>query len=91
MQSIRKRMDDMNDTSLLRLPAVMAERGRGRASTYNDVKAGLLTAPVKVGANTVAWPAGEIAALNRARIAGADDDKIRELVQQLHEARKVAA
>lgn len=78
----------MNDSTLLRLPAVMAERGRGRASTYNDVKAGLLTAPVKVGANAVAWPAGEIRRLNEARIAGKADAEIRELVRQLHEQRR---
>jgi prophage regulatory protein len=81
----------MNDTTLLRIQAVMAERGRGRASTYNDVKAGLLTDPVRVGANAVGWPAGEIRALNQARIAGKTDDELRELVRQLHEARKVLA
>jgi prophage regulatory protein len=81
----------MNDTTLLRIDAVVAERGRKRSSTYNDIKAGLLTEPVKIGANAIAWPAGEIRALNQARIAGKNDNEIRELVRELHEARKVAA
>lgn len=81
----------MNDTHLLRLPAVMAERARGRSSTYNDVKAGLLTEPVKVGPNTVAWPAGEIRRLNEARIAGKTEDEIREVVREMMAARRAMA
>lgn len=81
----------MSDTTLLRLPAVMAERGRARASTYNDIKAGVLTQPVQVGRNAIGWPAGEIRQLNQARIAGKSEDEIRELVRTLHEARKAAA
>jgi len=80
----------MNDTTLLRLPAVMAERGRGRSSTYADVKAGLLTAPLSAGPRAVVWPAGEIRQLNLARIAGRSDDEIRALVRRLHEERKAA-
>lgn len=80
----------MNDFTLMRLPAVMAERGRGRASTYADIKAGLLTEPVKCGPGAVAWPAGEIRRLNQARIAGKTEDEIRELVRQLHAERRAA-
>jgi prophage regulatory protein len=81
----------MNDTSILRLPALSAETGRSRSSIYNDVKSGLLTEPVRVGANAVGWPAGEIRKINLARIAGKTDDEIRALVCELHTARKVAA
>ncbi len=81
----------MNDATLLRFERVMAERGRGRTATYGDVKNGLLTAPVPLGGRRIGWPAGEISRLNAARIAGKSDDEIRELVQQLHEARKALA
>jgi prophage regulatory protein len=81
----------MNDFAILRLPAVTQETGRGRSSLYNDVSAGLMTKPVAIGGNAVGWPAGEIRAINQARIAGRTDNEIRALVQQLHEARKVAA
>jgi len=79
----------MNDTTLLRLPDLRIEQGkRSRSSLYNDIQNGLLTAPIKIGRQAVAWPAGEIAAINRARIAGKSDDEIRALVTELHEARK---
>lgn len=81
----------MQQVSFLRLPAVMAQRGRGRASTYNDVIAGLLTEPVKLGPAASGWPDYEVAAINRARIAGKSDDQIRALVAELHAQRKVAA
>jgi prophage regulatory protein len=80
-----------DDTTLLRIGAVMAQRGRSHSSTYNDVKAGVLTTPVRIGANCVGWPAGEIRQINQARIAGKTDDEIRALVAELHQARKVAA
>ena len=81
----------MQQVSFLRLPAVMAHRGRGRASTYNDVAAGLLTEPVKLGPSASGWPDFEISAINRARIAGKTDDEIRALVSELHAMRKAAA
>lgn len=81
----------MEALTLLRLPAVTAETGRRRSTLYLDVERGLLTKPVRIGGNAVAWPAGEIRQLNAARIAGKSEDEIRALVAALHEARKVAA
>lgn len=79
----------MNDTTLLRLPELRIEQGnRSRSSLYNDIQNGLLTAPVKIGRQAVAWPAAEIAAINRARIGGKSDAEIRALVSELHAARK---
>jgi prophage regulatory protein len=84
-------MSAMNDTRILRIDAVCSETGRGRSSLYNDVKAGVLTKPVPIGANAIGWPAGEIRTLNQARIAGKSADQIRALVRELHEARKALA
>lgn len=78
----------MNDTAILRGPAVDQETGRGRSSRYADIKSGLMTEPVHIGARSVGWPAHEVRAINRARIAGKTDDEIRELVRRLHAARK---
>jgi prophage regulatory protein len=50
-----------------------------------------MTKPVRIGRAAVGWPASEVDAINRARIAGKTDEQIRALVQQLHEARKAAA
>ncbi|MFY9327494.1 MAG: AlpA family phage regulatory protein [Georgfuchsia sp.] len=76
--------------TILRLPAVLGQRGRSRSSHYADIQQGLCTRPVVIGLRAVGWPANEIAALNAARIAGKTDSEIRTLVVSLETARKVA-
>ena len=77
--------------TILRLPAVLRERGRSRSAHYMDIQQGLFTPPVPIGARAVGWPADELAMLNAARIAGKTNDEIRALVVKLEAARKVAA
>ena len=74
-------------TTLLRLPAVKAQSGYSRSTIYLRMSQGLWTRPVSLGARAVAWPAGDVAALNAARIAGKSDDQIRALVLKLQSAR----
>lgn len=73
--------------TLLRLPAVKAQSGYSRSTIYLRMSQGLWTKPVSLGARAVAWPAGDVAALNAARIAGKNDDQIRALVLKLEAAR----
>ncbi len=73
--------------TLLRLPAVKAQTGYSRSTIYLRISQGLWTRPVSLGARAVAWPAGDIAALNAARIAGKNDDQIRALVLRLEAGR----
>lgn len=74
--------------AILRLPAVKAETGHSsHASIYNGVRAGLFPKPVKIGERASGWPSEEVQAINAARIAGASDEQIRELVNQLHAKR----
>ena len=73
--------------TLLRLPAVKAQSGYSRSTIYLRMSQGLWTKPVSLGARAVAWPAGEVAALNAARIAGKTDEQIRALVLKLESAR----
>ena len=77
--------------TLLRLPAVKAQSGYSRSTIYLRMAQGLWTKPVSLGARAVAWPAGDVAALNAARIAGRSDDHIRNLVQRLQAARSEGA
>jgi prophage regulatory protein len=77
--------------TILRLPAVLRGRGRSRSAHYLDIQQGLFTRPVQIGLRAVGWPAGELAAINAARIAGKGDEEIRELVLKLEAARKAAA
>lgn len=74
--------------TILRLPAVLRERGRSRSSHYLDIKNQLFTQPILIGLRSVGWPSNEVAALNAARIAGKSDDEIRALVLKLETARK---
>lgn len=73
--------------TLLRLPAVKAQSGYSRSTIYLRMSQGLWTKPVSLGARAVAWPSGDVVALNAARIAGKSDDDIRKLVQRLQAAR----
>jgi len=77
--------------TILRLPAVLRERGRSRSAHYLDIQQGLFTRPVPIGARAVGWPSNELSALNAARISGKSDDEIRDLVTQLELARKSAS
>lgn len=62
---------------------------RSTASIYNNIRDGLWTQPVKIGVRSVGWPSDEVIAINAARIAGASDEHIRELVNRLHQKRQV--
>lgn len=80
----------MSPTSFLRLPEVMRRRGRGRSANYKDIVEGFLTEPIAIGRQSVAWPEHEVEAINRARLAGKSADEIKQLVRDLHAARKAA-
>jgi prophage regulatory protein len=76
--------------SLLRRPIVERLTGKSRSTTYRDIQKGLMTKPVSIGGDRVAWPQNEIVAINQARIAGKSDAEIKQLVIEL-EAARVAA
>ena len=73
--------------AILRRNQVQAETGYSRSTIYLRIAQGLWPKPVSLGARAVGWPAGEVLAINAARIAGQSDDDIRALVTRL-EARR---
>ncbi|MDD2769440.1 MAG: AlpA family phage regulatory protein [Methylococcus sp.] len=75
--------------ALLRRPQVSALTCKARSTLYREIRQGVFTRPVSLGGGRVAWPAHEVEAINRARIGGATDDNIRELVAHLHDERLV--
>jgi prophage regulatory protein len=77
-------------TDLLRLPAVTSTTALKRSTLYARIAAGLFTKPVSLGGRIVAWPSGEVAALNAARIAGKSNAEVRELVVKLEAARQTS-
>lgn len=75
---------------ILRLPTVKAQTGYSRSTVYLRIAQGLFVKPVRLGDRAVGWPAGDVAALNAARIAGKSDADIRVLVDKLQAARTAA-
>ena len=77
--------------TILRRRQVEAETGYSRSTIYLRIAQGLFIKPVRLGARAVGFPAGEVAALNAARIADKTDAEIRALVSKLEAARRSAA
>lgn len=77
--------------NLLRRPAVSARLGIKKSTTYAHVSLGLITSSVACGPRAVGWPADEIDAIVKARISGATEDAIKQLVADLTAARKRSA
>lgn len=75
--------------AILRRKQVEAESGYSRSTIYLRISEGLWPKPVSLGPRAVGWPAGEVSAVNAARIAGKSDTEIRTLVAQLERERSV--
>jgi prophage regulatory protein len=69
--------------AILRRKQVEAESGYSRSTIYLRISQGLWPKPISLGPRAVGWPAGEVSAINAARIAGKSDTDIRTLVAQL--------
>ena len=76
--------------TILRRRQVESQTGYSRSTIYLRISQGLFVKPVSLGARAVGFPAGDIAALNAARIASRSDNEIRALVVKLHAARHAA-
>jgi prophage regulatory protein len=83
-------MAERSALAILRRTQVEQETGLAKSTLYLRVEQGLFTEPVLIGPRAVGWPAGEVEALNRARIAGMDDAGIQRLVKSLEAARRSA-
>ncbi|MFL1557951.1 helix-turn-helix transcriptional regulator [Pseudomonas sp. O11] len=61
-------------TALLRLPAVLQLVGLSKTQVYRLARAGEFPAPVRLGANSVAWPATHIQAWIDDKVSGSADE-----------------
>lgn len=81
---------------LPQLPQLLDQRnaaaalGCKRAKFFADVREGLITKPVRLGTRTVRWLASDIERILRARISGAKNPDVRELVSTLEAERQAA-
>jgi prophage regulatory protein len=74
-------------SAILRRTQAEAESGYSRSTIYLRITQGLFPKPVRLGSRAVGWPAREVAAINEARIGGASDAQLRDLVEKLLSAR----
>ena len=72
---------------LLKDTEVAGRLGMARSTTWECVRVGTLTPPIRRGPKWSRWPSGEIDRIEQAITAGASDDELRALVRELMEAR----
>ncbi len=74
--------------AILRLNGVLTRTGhKSHATIYDRIKRGTFPRPVPIGARSVGWPESEVEQINAAHIAGADENTIRLLVENIHRER----
>jgi prophage regulatory protein len=74
-----------------RRPDACAQFGVGASTFYEWVSDGLMPPGITLGPQARGWPQKELDAIAAARIRGATNDEIRDLVSQLIEQRKEVA
>jgi len=74
---------------ILRGAETTIRMGLSRSGLYEQIANGCFTRPVKTGARSSGWPEHEVEVIAAARTAGTSLDEIKELVNALHEARKM--
>jgi prophage regulatory protein len=77
----------LNEYRIEREPVARGRLGDGRTLFYGNIGEGLVTRGVKISERAVGWPAHEIDAIVKARIAGASKTDIKSLVDRLHAER----
>ena len=77
--------------AVLRMPEVEQRTGQKAPTVYLRIKSGLFMPPVKLSERVSVWPSSEIEAWLAAKIRGASDDEIRNLVTNLKAQRLNAA
>jgi prophage regulatory protein len=75
---------------MLRMPEVEEKTGRSKTMHYDDIRRGLMTPGVALGARCSGWPEHELDAILAARIAGGTDADVRQIVQRLMDERRAA-
>lgn len=71
-----------------RRPVVRAQTGESDSTTQRRIRAGLFPPGIPLGPRSVGWPAHEVEAVNAAKVRGASEDELRQLVGRLVARRK---
>jgi prophage regulatory protein len=83
--AVKKSQDQTSSSGamLLRLPELRRKWPRCKTTIYADIADGVFPPPVHLGERCSAWIEGEVDQVCAARIAGASEAQIRELVKRL--------
>ena len=81
-------MNEPPTIKMLRIWDVTSATGLSRSSVWLHVKLLQLPPPVKIGTRAVGWSSAEIGRINEARMAGASEDEIKDLVQSMVAGRR---
>lgn len=76
--------------SFVRMPHLEAALKLCPRVIYMHVAAGLLPKPVKIGPRASVWPREEIETIIAARMGGATDGQIKDIVASMHARRQSA-
>ncbi len=69
--------------NMMRQQPAMAKTGERRSTFNSKVNFGLITKPIFISPRVKVWPEHELEAINKAWLAGYNEDQIRELVKKL--------
>lgn len=81
-------MNQSSPINLLRLPEVIKRMGVSKATIYNMINEGTFPVPVKLGAKTSVFPEHEITLLQTFIIAGASDNEVKQIVNDILQKRR---
>ena len=76
-----------NFTQLFKIGEVLEMTGIPKSTLYKRISLGLFPRPIKISPRQPRWPSGDIQSIIAASCAEQTDDKIKELVARIHEAR----
>lgn len=88
-QNVEKQSQNVENVPVLWNAKIIAQvTGRSKTSNWRRMKKGLFPKPIRVARNQSLTPSNEVLAVNRAEIAEKSEEEIRQLVAELHAARK---
>lgn len=73
--------------NMFRQQQSMAKTGEKRSTFNSKVNSGLIPKPIFISPRVKVWPEHELDAINRAWLAGYNEDQIRELVKKIEAER----
>ena len=76
-------------TRIMRAPVYRRQLALTKSGEYRARHAGLLPPPLQLGPRSIGLPAHEVDIITAARIAGTNDEELRDIVSRLVAARPV--